>query len=182
METYNYSDCLISNRLLTRFLTKNDVATWTEFFRDKEAIELFPIQDSNNPQERAKQWIEKQVKRYTDNRFGLQALVDKISNTFIGQCGLLGQEVDGEKEIEVGYHILKKYWGHGFAPEGAKLFIDYAFKNNLTTSVISIIDKRNIKSQRVAEKNKLVCERETKWLDLDVYIFRIHKKDWKNTL
>ncbi|CAN5544418.1 hypothetical protein BH23BAC1_BH23BAC1_35930 [soil metagenome] len=74
---------------------------------------------------------------------------------FIGKCGLLTQEVDGIKEIEVGYHIMKKYRRQGYAPEAAKLFFDYALRNYLTISMISIIDIRNIKSQRVAEKNGL---------------------------
>jgi RimJ/RimL family protein N-acetyltransferase len=85
------------------------------------------------------------------------------------------QEVDGVNEIEVGYHIFKKYWGLGYAPEAAKLFIDYAFQNELTDSVISIIDIRNIKSQRVAEKNGLKREKQTIWSGLEVHIYRIHR-------
>ena len=87
---------------------------------------------------------------------------------------MLTQEVDNIIEIEVGYHIFKKYWGKGFAPEAAKLFIDYAFENDLTNSVISVIDVGNIKSQKVAEKNGLTREKQTKYSDgEDVYIYRI---------
>jgi hypothetical protein len=50
---------------------------------------------------------------------------------------------------------MKKYRRQGYAPEAAKLFFDYALRNYLTISMISIIDIRNIKSQRVAEKNGL---------------------------
>ena len=89
------------------------------------------------------------------------------------------QEVDRETEIEVGYHIFKRFWGQGFAPEAAKLFIDYAFKNNLSNSIISIININNIRSQQVAEKNGLVREKQTNWLDLNVYIYRIKKEDWR---
>ncbi len=120
--------------------------------------------------------IETQLARYAENRFGLQALVNKSTNEFIGLCGLLAQEVDGINEIEVGYHILKKQWEQAYATEAAKLFIDYAFEHHLTLSVVSVIDVDNFKSQRVAEKNGLKIDKQTKWIgDEDVFIYRISK-------
>lgn len=179
MASYTYQDNLESTRLITRKLTKDDIITWSDFFKDKEAIEFFPTLGLPTNEDRAKEWIEKQLNRYAENRYGLQALIDKRSNVFIGMCGLLTQKVDRKIELEVGYHILKKYWGQGFAPEAARLFINYAFKNNLASSVISIIDKGNIKSQRVADKNSLIRERETIWSGFDVYIYRIRQADLK---
>ncbi len=174
MTTYIYPDSLESERLLTRKLTFDDVEIWSDFFKDKEAIEFLPDPNFSTYDERAKQWVDKQLNRYADNQYGLQVLIDKKTKQFIGQCGLLKQSVDGQTEVEVGYHIFKKYWGQGFAPEAAKLFIDFAFKTNQTNSVISIIDKGNIKSQRVAEKNHLRRDKETKWSEQDVYIYRIN--------
>jgi len=75
--------------------------------------------------------------------------------------------------VEVGYHIFKKYWGQGYAPEAAIAFINYGFENKLAPSVVSIIDVRNIQSQRVAQKNGLKQDKQTKWADLDVFIYRI---------
>lgn len=75
---------------------------------------------------------------------------------------------------------MKKYWGQGYATEAAKIFIDYAFKKELTKSVISLIDVRNLGSQKVAEKNGLAIDKQIKWLDKeDVYIYRISKTNWK---
>jgi RimJ/RimL family protein N-acetyltransferase len=176
MAAYIYTDALESARLRTRFLTPDDTRIWSDHFRDPESVELFPTFGLNTPEERAEHWVNKNLTRYRENRYGLQVLLDKNTNAFIGQCGLLAQEVDGVHEIEVGYHIFKKYWGNGYAPEAAKLFITYAFQNDLTDSVISIIDTRNIKSQRVADKNGLKREKQTNWSGLDVYIYRIFKK------
>ena len=173
-----YHDNLESPRLITRKLVESDIEKWSEFFEDREAVEFMPTYGLTTNQERAQHWIDKQLKRYAENRYGLQALIEKGTNNFIGQCGLLIQEVDKVEEVEVGYHIFKKYWGQSFAPEAARLFIDYAFHNNLTPSVISIIDKRNIKSQRVADKNGLIREKETNWNDKEVYIYRIEKKQF----
>jgi ribosomal-protein-alanine N-acetyltransferase len=175
MATYIYQDNLESDRLLTRKLAIDDSETWSDFFRDREAIEFLPNAGVISVDERAKLWIDKQLKRYADNQFGLQALIDKKTNQFIGQCGLLKQTVDERAEIEVGYHIFKKCWGQGYAPEAARLFIDYAFQNEITNSVISIIHVNNIKSQKVAHKNGLTREKQTIWMGLDVFIYRINK-------
>src|SRR5690606_6867470 len=145
---------LESERLVTRKLTKDDVDQWMEFFSEKEAVQFFPDTGIKSNQERAAE--------------------------LIGQCGLLLQVVDGQTELEVGYHILKKYWGQGFAPEAARLFIHYAFAHGLAESVISIIDKRNINSKKVAQKNGLELEKQTLWKNLEVEIFRISRNEWEN--
>jgi [ribosomal protein S5]-alanine N-acetyltransferase len=176
MTPYRYTDQLESPRLITRLLTPDDIEPWSHFFADKEAIELFPDFGLSTNEAKAKHWIDRQLNRYATQQYGLQALIEKTTGRFIGQCGLLTQEVDGTIETEVGYHIFKQYWGQGFAPEAAKLFIDYAFTNDLTSSVISIIDIRNDKSMRVAEKNGLVREKQTRWNYLDIYIYRTNRK------
>jgi ribosomal-protein-alanine N-acetyltransferase len=173
---YLYEDHLESARLKTRFLTPSDAPVWSEFMNDKVATELFPASFFSLDKDPAEAWVEAQINRYNSFRYGLQAILHKQSGEFLGMCGLLLQEVDGEKEIEVGYHFLRKHWGNGYAPEAAKLFLEYAFEHNLASSVISIIDVRNLKSQRVAEKNMLQREKTTRWREMDAYIYRIPTK------
>jgi len=175
-----YWDGLQTDRLFTRFLTIGDIPAWTDFFKDKEAIEFLSTFGYNSNEEMSRFWIEKQINRYKENRFGLQALIHKQTQAFIGQCGLITQAIDGKTEMEIGYHVFKKYWGQGFATEAAKCFIDYAFTNNLAPSIISIIDINNIKSQRVAGKNGLVKERQTRWAHHDVFVYRIYKENWQS--
>jgi len=173
LNEYYYHDQLESKRLRTRFITAEDVKPWIEFFNDPKAIELFPDFGLNTIEERVQHWIDRQLIRYQENRYGLQMLISKETGELIGQCGLLLQEVDGIKELEVGYHIISKYWGNGYAPEAARLFLDFAIEHDLADSVISIIDIRNSKSIRVAEKNGLQRDKQTRWLDKDVFIYRI---------
>ncbi len=172
MSAYKYEDGLVTERLYTRFLVSDDSKEWAGFFEDEEAMQYFPNFVSSN-KEKVNPWIEKQLIRYKEKRYGLQALINKNTREFIGQCGLLLQEIEGKKELEVAYHIFKKYWGQGYAPEAAKAFLNYGFENKLASSIISIIDIRNINSQRVAEKNGLIREKQTRWADLDVFIYRI---------
>ncbi len=173
MSIYKYEDGLITERLYTRFLVPEDIKLWTSFFENPECIQYFPWVEDNTAEVRSKQWIERQFARYKEKRYGLQALIRKDNNEFIGQCGLLTQPIEGKQELEVGYHVFKKYWGQGYAPEAAKAFFNYGFKHKQAPSIISIIDIRNLKSQRVAEKNGLTREKQIRWMDMDVFIYRM---------
>lgn len=169
---FKYQDKLQSERSRTRFLNAGDVETWAEFFKQEEAVKLFPSVFVAHGENNSKVWVNRQIERYNTGLYGLQAITTKTTNVFAGQCGLLKQEVDGMVETEVGYHFFKQHWGQGYAPEAAKLFIDFAFSNGVK-SVVSIIDVRNTNSQRVAEKNGLTIDKKTTWGGLDVFIYRI---------
>jgi RimJ/RimL family protein N-acetyltransferase len=171
---YHYIDGLQSQRLSTRFLMRDDIDRWAPFFDDPDSVAFLPDYGITDSHARATQWIERQLMRYENQLYGLHALIDHSTGTFIGQCGLITQEIEDKTEIEVGYHILHPHRGQGYAPEAARLFIDFAFDNHQCDSVISMIDVRNTNSQRVAEKNGLQRERCIVWKGLDIYIYRIY--------
>jgi len=169
---YFYHDNIDTGRLISRFLTTEDKITWTKFLSDKESTQFFPTSSFKTPEEYSDFWIEKQLLRYKENRYGLQALIHKDTCEFIGQCGLLLQEIDGIPELEVGYHIFKNHRGKGYATEAAKTFKAYGLKHKQAESIISIIHTENLNSQNVAIKNGMQLEKKSKWMDLDVFIFR----------
>jgi len=167
-----------TKRLNIRKLDVSDISIWETFFENNNSLEYLGLDLSLDAKAQSKEWIERQLWRYENGQYGHHALLNKDSNEFIGQCGLLTQEIDGKIELEIGYHILPEYWGLGFATEAAQLFRDYAFDNNLCDSLVSIIDIRNIASQKVAEKNGMQRGKQVKYYDLDVYIYRIYKSDY----
>ena len=62
------------------------------------------------------------------------------------------QLVKIEEGWEVGYHIAKRYTGHGYATEAVKLFLDYIKDNMDTKQVYGIALFENKASRRVLEK------------------------------
>jgi ribosomal-protein-alanine N-acetyltransferase len=172
---YFYTDGLISPRIVTRFITQEDLDIWSTFFDDPFSVAYLPDYGLLSSAARAQHWIDRQQMRYNKRLYGLQALIEKSTGNFLGQCGLITQEIDGQTEIEVGYHILKQFRGQGFAPEAARMFIDFAFNHHQADSVVSIIDVRNTNSQRVADKNGLHREKQVRYMDLDVFVYRINR-------
>ena len=164
---YHYPDQLHTERLETAYLSLDDVHAWSTFFAHPEAIRFLFINTLGLPTNEAvaHHMIQKQLERYAEHRYGLQKLVHRETGEFIGCCGLLLQELDGQKEIEVGFHIFPSFWHQGYATEAAKCFIDFAFNANQTDRVISIIDVENYASIRVAEKNGMSLLRNTTWIN-----------------
>jgi len=155
----------------------DDAVTWEEFLSHREAIKFFsPFDDAK---EYAREWMEKQVFRYQRDGFGLFAVLENGSGQFVGQCGLMIQEVDGVNEIEIGYHLLPRFWKYGYATEAAMACKIFAFENEMSDSLISIIDKRNLASVKVAERNGMKLDKQTVWRDIEVFIYRIRKIDMK---
>lgn len=176
----HYTDGLLTERLTTRFVTQADVPAWESFFADPINCTFINIfTGANTPMERAQQMVDFTIKRYNENRLGLQALIAKDTGALIGMCGLMAQEVNGQNEIEVGYHLLRKHWGKGYAMEAAKAFRDYGFTGNFADSIVSIIHPLNFLSKKVAQRNGMtLSETGARWREQEVDVFRITREQW----
>ncbi|MCB2218835.1 MAG: GNAT family N-acetyltransferase [Bacteroidetes bacterium] len=175
-----YLDGSETSRLWIRKLEVSDRAIWESFFENNPSLPFLGLDLTLDTKAQSKDWIERQLRRYEQHKFGHHALIDKKSNQFIGQCGLLTQEIDNQTEIELGYHILPDYWGKGYATEAATKFRNYAFENDVCDSLISIIDIRNKASQKVAEKLGMNNTRQLTYCNLDVFLYRIDKSDFQS--
>jgi len=167
-----YEDRLKTQRICTRFISRYDVEAWAEFFEDDATFEFLMKRNGKTNIEMSEDWITRQLQRYDNGTFGLQAVIDLQSKKMVGQCGLLLQKVDNKFEIEVGYHFIQKYWGMGYATEAAQLFLDFAIENQLAQSVIAIIHTNNMKSIRVAEKLNMKFDFETELHGETVKVYR----------
>ena len=170
----NYLSEHRSARLTMHPIDETYIEPWTRFLADETSTRyLIPI--SPDPAENARLWIERQQDRYREGSFGILALHNEEGN-FIGQCGLIRHEVDGEPVLEVGYHLYPEYRGMGYAAEAATYFREYAFANRIAPFVVSIILKGNEASMAVARRNGMELWKETRWRDVDVMIFRVNNQ------
>jgi ribosomal-protein-alanine N-acetyltransferase len=166
-----------SERLYFREISNSDFDDWLEFFKHPSSFEHW-VAELEAPDIECEKWFNRQAERYKNNEGGMNALIEKKSGKLVGNCGLLLQTVDDAKELEVAYSLLPNFRGHGFATEASYKCIDFAFKNNFSNSLISIISITNLPSANVALKNGMKIEKKTFYKGNSVNIFRIQKTEW----
>jgi len=82
--------------------------------------------------------------------YGYFAAVEKATGKFVGRIGFTNPE--GWPGFEVGWTISPEFQGRGFATEGGRFLLQYAFDEMGRDRVISVIHPENKPSIRVAEK------------------------------
>ncbi len=148
---------LETERLLLRRLRPDDAGAIFAVIGDRVAMQYFPRTFERKD---AEAWIERNLRRYAEHGHGLYAVVLKTGGDVIGDCGLVTQQIEGRPELEVGYHLRRDKWGHGYATEAARGCMQYAFRTLDAPKVISLIRPENLASRRVAERNGMQVERQ----------------------
>ncbi|HEY2802486.1 MAG TPA: GNAT family N-acetyltransferase, partial [Actinomycetota bacterium] len=113
-----------TGRLLLRPFDTNDVEELHAVLGDAETMTYYPAAFSLKETET---WVRTNIERYERDGTGLWAIEDRATGEFLGDCGLVHQLVDGEDEVEVGWHVKRSGWGQGIAPEAGGAFRDRAF-------------------------------------------------------
>lgn len=148
---------LRTERLVLRAWRESDREPFAALNADAEVMELFPA-----PLTRAES----------------DTLVDRIESAFAAQgWGLWAVEVPGEADfigfiglaipgfdapfmpcVEVGWRLARSAWGNGYAPEGARAALRFAFDEIGLDEVVSFTSLGNAKSRRVMEKIRMTHE------------------------
>ena len=92
--------------------------------------------------------------RLAEDGWGLWATEVAASGEFIGFIGLAAPRFQAHftPAVEVGWRLRRDAWGLGYAPEGARAALDFAFDELGLTEVVSITVPDNVKSRRVMQK------------------------------
>lgn len=142
-----------TTRLKFRLLKEEDFDSWEPLFREKNVANFLGLDSTLSSVELCQKWFDKVFHRYENDLGGMNVLIDKETNSFVGQCGLLVQKIKGEERLEIGYSILPRFWGMGYASEAAIKCKEYAFAHGFSDSLISVVHVDNIGSEKVALKN-----------------------------
>ena len=115
---------LETDRLLLRQLEETDFDAWAAVLGDPEVMYAYEHGFSGDE---VRLWLNRQQERYEKYGFGLWAAVERASGELIGDCGITMQDWNGREVPEIGYHLRRDKWHHGFASEAAKACKEYAF-------------------------------------------------------
>ena len=139
-----------TDRLIIRHLDSDDVAALCQLFGDAEVMRYG---DGVQSRDWVAQWIQRANTHYQQWGYGPYAVVQTATGTLIGYCGLfLFDDVNGRPEVEIGYRLIRSFWGHGYATEAAQAVATYATTTWGIKRLIALIDPSNVASIRVAHK------------------------------
>ncbi|MBD3907140.1 GNAT family N-acetyltransferase [Chryseobacterium sp. Ch-15] len=140
-----------SQRLGFRNWKSTDIEDLYEINSDKRVMEFFP---NVATKKQTVEFVERMQTQFINKGFCYFA-VDKLENNeFIGFIGLSEQTFDAEFTpcIDIGWRIKFSEWNKGFATEGAKRCLEYAFNDLKIKNIYSTAPKINLKSERVMLK------------------------------
>ncbi len=93
--------------------------------------------------------------QYIDHGIGRWAIIDKRTNAFMGWTGLkfVTEVTNGHKNYyDLGYRLIRKYWGLGIATETALISLDYAFNTLKIDEVYAAASCENLASNKILQK------------------------------
>ena len=148
---------LETERLFSREMNADDYEALYAVLADSDIMQHYPYAFD---EKKVREWIERNVKRYEENGFGLWAVCLKDTGEMIGDCGLTLQNIHGEILPEIGYHIRRDCQRKGYAREAAKAVRDWAFRNTDYAALYSYCKYTNVPSIKTAESIGMhfVCE------------------------
>jgi RimJ/RimL family protein N-acetyltransferase len=129
-------------------MTNDDLGSMAALLSDPNVMAYYAAPKTRAE---ARAWIEWNTANYAQHGYGLW-IIETLDGEFIGDCGLTWQDVNGRRELEVGYHVRAAAQGRGYATEAAAACRDFARAAVGAAKLVAIIHPANVASRRVAEK------------------------------
>ena len=145
------SKIIETDRLILRTWVDADLESMFAINQDPKVMEYFPeLQDL----ETTKKLIVRINSHFEKYGYTVYATERKDSGEFIGFIGLFTPEFESHftPATEIGWRLSSNHWGQGFATEGAKAVLDYAFRELKIPEIVSFTAAGNAKSIRVMQK------------------------------
>jgi RimJ/RimL family protein N-acetyltransferase len=91
---------------------------------------------------------------FAERGFGVWALEEAASGTFIGFAGLMYQTFEAHftPAFEIGYRLARQAWGKGYATEASREAVRYGFEEAGLGDIVSMTAVPNVRSQNVMRK------------------------------
>ena len=143
-----------TERLIIRKILPTDVDEMFELHSDPEVHRFLGNKTVAN-KEQIVDMINFVRQQYIDFGVGRWAIIDKKTNEFIGWTGLewVTKETNNHKNYyDLGYRLIKRFWGQGIATESAFASLDYAFNKLNAKEVYAIADCENQGSNKILKK------------------------------
>ena len=140
---------LETERLILRKFSPDDLGKLVELRSEDEVSKYLGGKRMQNPEAIAKRF-QVYLDSYEKIGFGVCGIIWKETGEMIGWGGLMPLEDTGE--IEVGYGMIKEFWGKGIGYECAMAWLKYGFETAGLKRIVAVSIPENTGSWRIMEK------------------------------
>ncbi len=149
-------------RFYLRRFTAADLEKMIELESDPDVMKFTPSRipiPINVSKKRLEDLIDKEA---TYGNLGIWAAEFKKTGEFLGWFMLLKRE---HELVELGFMIVKRYWGEGFTTEVARGLIEYGIGSLKLSGLSAKTTENNLASQKVLQKLGFIFEKKESFFD-----------------
>jgi len=135
-------------RLYVRQFTIDDAENFFQLNSDPDVMQYIrPVKD----REECRHFLQENIDAYAKNPMtGRWSVHQKEDDRFVGTLAVI--PLDNTDYWQIGYALLKDYWGKGYATELTESGIRYSFHKMLLSKVTAVTEVTNHASMRVLKK------------------------------
>lgn len=178
---------LETERLILREVSDDDLESIFELDSNPEVHKYL----GNKPitkKEQAQTYIDSIKSQYIERGIGRFAVIEKSSGEFIGWSGLKFNT--GEKEsfgnkkdfYDIGYRLIERFWGKGYAYESALAILDFGFKELKLETIVGTAETENIASNKILKKIGLQYTETFPYENIMLHWYELKKQDYAKTM
>ncbi|MGP3968880.1 GNAT family N-acetyltransferase [Streptomyces sp. 6N223] len=160
---------ITTRRLLLRPLTQADLAAFVALHAD-ERVNRFV---GAFTEERARQRLAEIEGQWAERGHGLGAVELRSTGEFVGRCGL--NHWAPFDEVEAGWTLRAEAWGHGYATEAARAWIEWGFARLDVPYLTAMIHPGNAASAAVARRLGFAPRREDELFGKPVTVYALDR-------
>ncbi len=173
-----------TDRLILRELQESDVDGVFELDSNKEVHQYL----GKNPiktKEQAHESIQFILNQYKNLGIGRFACIEKTTGEFMGWSGLKlntgeKEELNGTRDfIDIGYRLIPRFWGKGYASESAFACLDFGFTKMNYPVIYGAADIENIGSNKILQKIGLNYINEFNYDIVKVNWYQLNKSEYE---
>lgn len=172
-----------TDRLILRPFIESDAPFLYELNSDEEVMRYtgdVPFENVKAAHKFAVDYIDSPTGQFQKYKMGRLAIVRKEDNAFIGWSGL--KYHSKEDVVDIGYRLIKKYWGNGYATESTLRILQHAFNDHKLECIVAHVHEHNIASQGVALKLGMKIDHRFLWEGTHpARCYQITHNEYRNT-
>jgi [ribosomal protein S5]-alanine N-acetyltransferase len=162
-----------SERLLVRPWTLDDAEEAFAIYGDAEVSTFISLTGPESSLEAQRESLARLIARHEgwDPGYGFWAIVEKASGRIVGSVML--KPLPGHAEIDVGWHLGRCAWGHGYATEAGRGAIQYGFDSLGLSRIVAVVNPLNTRSLAVCRRLGMKHEGRIEAYSLELELFSI---------